>query len=322
MSEPANELNLDNLLQRDEHGFFAALARLPGSYDGPDGLRPEPYGLIGYGEAANLPPLLSSWVDAPVVLSGTQFVLAGGFDYGDAAPFKLQAELGGAEVVVLGHGVHAPDLAVAPEPTSLYTYAGYLAHATGHAEPWREAERAMLELAAALGPEVETARNPAKLLAWSLWNRVPLILASRRLAGLGELVQRALARVGKALAIDAGLHPLELLAGAFEGRHQLADDVVGLVLGEDDDETRLAQEVLQSRVAQLERLSLPFGGVGTAPEDAAAHGLVLWYAALWVAGYLATLHQLTPLDSPVYEALRGAAPRPASGDEEDEAASA
>lgn len=300
--------DLEPLLHADEDGFFAALASLPHSYDGPDGLREEPYGLSAYGEASSLPRVLASWVDAPLVVSGTQFLLVGGFDYGEAAPLKLSAELGGAQAVVLGHGVHEPALLVPPHAFSTYTYAGYLAHATGHREAWEAANLLMYEFAQRLHPDVPTADNPAKALAWQLWNRVPLLLASRRLSGLAELVQRVLGRVGKALAIPVGAHPLEALAGAFEGRHQLGDDVVGLLLGEPDDELRLAEEVLSSRVAQLERLALPFGGLGSAPDDAGAEALVLWYLALWVAGYLARLHQLEPGDSEVYQELRGAEP--------------
>lgn len=290
------------------HDFLTALATLPESYDGPDGLRQEPYGLMGFGEAASLPSVFRTWVDAPLVLSGTQFILSGGFDYGDAAPLKVGAELAGAEVVTLGYGVHEPSLFVGPDSLSFYTYASYLAYATGHADELAEANRLMLELAEKVRPEVETAQNPAKTLAWNLWNRVPLLVASKPLAGLTDLVQRVLARMGKSLSITTGEHPLEMLAGAFESRHALGDDVVGLVLGEEDDEVALAVELLETRVAQIERLALPFGGVGTAPKDAGAHALVLWYLSVWVAAYLALLHGLEPTDTEVYSALRNAAP--------------
>ncbi|CAN5900062.1 SIS domain-containing protein [soil metagenome] len=291
------------------HEFLTDLADLPGSYDGPDGLRTEPYGLLAFGEAASLPSVLRSWVDAPLVLSGTQFILSGGFDYGDAAPLKVGTELAGAEVVTLGHGLHEPSLFVGPDSLSFYTYASYLAYATGHADDLAAANQAMLELAAVLRPEVETARNPAKTLAWNLWNRVPLLVASKTQAGLTDLVQRVLARTGKTLAITTGEHPLETLAGAFESRHGLGDDVVGLILGDEDEETALAVELLDTRVAQTERLALPFGGVGVAPKDAGAHALVLWYASMWTASYLALLHGLEPADTDIYSALRDAVPQ-------------
>ena len=150
-----------------------------------------------------------------------------------------------------------------------------------------------------MGPEVETARNPAKTLAWALWNRVPLLLSSRADAGLTEALQHVFARVGKSLAIPVSEHPLEVLSGAFEGRHSLADDVVALVLGAEDEEMKLAAEVLGTRVAQLERLDSETLGVPL-PDDPAARSLVLWYASLFVAAYLAVLHGMGPEDSAVY----------------------
>ena len=300
--------NLDLRLQTEGRAFFSRLFTLPESYDGPDGLREEPYGLMAYGEASSLPHVFKDWIDAPVVLSGTQFLFAGGFDYGDAAPLKISAELAGAQVVMLGHGVHEPNVTVTPDVLSFYTYASYLAYATGHKDDLADANNIMRTLREHLRPEVETERNPAKTLAWQLWNRVPLLLTNKRQSGLADLVQRVFSRVGKSLAITTGEHPLETLSGALEGRHQLGDDVVGLVLGYEDEEVALGIELLETRVAQVERLALPFAELGAAPNDSGAYSLVVWYLSVWVAGYLALLHGLEPEDSQVYEALRGALP--------------
>lgn len=298
---------LDNpasIAELDSSGFFKKLTNLPNSYEGPDGLQKEPYGLMAYGECSSLPGLFKSWIDAPIVLSGTQFLFAGGFDYGEAAPLRISAELAGAKVVTLGYGVHEPNIEILPDVLSTYTYTGYLAHATGHKEDWQEANMLMTTLLEVMKPEVETAQNPAKTLAWNLWNRVPLVTASRRQNGLNDMVQRLLARVGKSLAITTSEHPLEVLTGAFEGRHQLGDDVVGLLLGDPDEEMRLTLSVLESRVAQVERIALPFGGIGEAPADAGAYNLVLWYISLWVSAYLAILHKFDPVDTNVYEEAR------------------
>ncbi len=297
--------DLSRLTAADESGFLARLAALPGSYDGPDGLRAEPYGLTGFGEASALSAALRSWVDAPLVVSGTQFMLASGFDYGELGALKLIMD-SDVEVITLGFEAYKPDFRVEPGVLSLYTYASYLAHATGHNEALMQAEGVMVALRDYLRPEVETERNPAKALAWTLWNRVPLLLAPRGDAGVLNLLQRIFARVGKSLSISAGEHPLEFLAGAFEGRHNLADDVVGLVVGEEDAEMRLAKEVLETRVAQLEPLTLPFGGIGEPLADPGARALVLWYISLWTAAYLAFLHEQSPEDSQVYEALQAA----------------
>ena len=300
--------NLDLRLQTEGREFFSQLFALPDAYDGPDGLREEPYGLMAYGEASSLSHVFKDWVDAPIVLSGTQFLFAGGFDYGDAAPLKISAELAGAQVVMLGHGVHEPNLTVTPDPFSFYSYASYLAYATGHKDDLAEANTIMRSLREQMRPEVETERNPAKTLAWQLWNRVPILLTNKRQAGLSDLVQRVFARVGKTLAIPTGEHPLEMLSGALEGRHQLGDDMVGLILGHEDEEVALGIELLETRVAQIERLSLPFADLGSAPKDSGAYSLIVWYMSVWVAGYLALLHGLEPEDSQVYEALRGALP--------------
>lgn len=294
--------DFDQLRDLDQDGVLAALADLPGSYDGPTGLRPSPYGLLAFGESAALSRVLACWVDAPVVAKGTQFLLASGFDFGELAPLRLSAELAGAEPVVIGFDAYEPTLRVAPGPLSSYTYLCYLAHATGHAAALAEAEAQLALLRDRLSPQVETAQNPAKALAWTLWNRVPLLLAGRADAALPELLQRVLARVGKSLAVSLSEHPLEVVTGALEGRHQFGDDLVAVILGAENAEMALAREVLATRVAQVERLALPFGGVGKEVADPGARALVIWYAAMWVAAYLALLHQLSPSDSPVYQA--------------------
>ena len=301
--------DFDSIQTLDSTAFLNQLVTLPHSYEGPDGIRKEPYGLMAYGEASIVPDLLASWFDAPVVVSGTQFLFAGGFDYGEVAPMKLNAELGGAEVIVLGHDVHEPNFEVKPSVLSTFTYAGYLAHATGHKEDWGEANEQMNTLLQMVKPDIETNQNPAKTLAWNLWNRVPLIVSGRQQAGLSKVVQRVLARVGKSLALTTHEHPLEVLTGAFEGRHQLGDDVVGLIVGDEDGEVALSKEVMESRIAQIESLQLPFAGVAKAPEDTGAYNIVVWYLSLWVAAYLALLNKLDPADSPVYETARNAVPQ-------------
>ncbi len=292
----------------DKSDFLHRLKNLPHSYEGPDGVQKEPYGLTAYGEAMSSANLLESWIDAPLVISGTQFFFVGGFDFGDASTLKLTSEMTDAAVITLGHGIHKPNWEVLPDVLSTYTYAGYLAHATGHKDNWQEANRLMSEIAEAVQPDVKTEDNPAKTLAWSLWNRVPLVMAARRQKGLIQVAQRLFARVGKTLAISASDHPLEVVTGAFEGRHNLGDDVVALLLGEKDEEMMIAEEVLNTRVAQFERISLPFAGIAEAPKDTATYNLVVWYLTAWVAAYCALLHKLDPQGSVVYEETRVASP--------------
>ena len=298
--------NLAELRELDSDNLLSRLAQLPNSYEGPDGVQREPYGLMGYGEASGLAQTFKSWIDAPLTLTGTQFLFAGGFDYGDAVPLKLSSELAGANVVLLGHGVHEPNLFVEPGPLGFYTYANYLGYATGHKEAVQEANTVMQSLLASVVPEVESDQNPAKTLAWSLWNRVPLLLTSRQHSGLANAVQRIFARIGKSLAITLGEHPLEVATGAFEGRHEFGDDVVVLALGPEDEEMSLTREVLETRVAQIETLTLPLGNAGILPKNTGAQALSLWYLSAWVAAYLALLHKLDPGINGVYDAVRQA----------------
>ncbi len=299
--------DLDAIRARDAGGFLLRLAALPGSYEGPDGRRSEPYGLLGFGEASGLPELLEAWVDAPVVTHGTQFVLAGGFDFGDASTLRVTGELAGATVVVVGDGAFDPSFEVPHDVLSAYTYVRYLAYATGHEGAAERADARMRELLPRLVPGTPTEQNPAKTLAWALWNRVPLLISPRGRSALQGLVQQLFARVGKTLAVPTGPHPSAVVTGAFEGRHQLGDDVVALVLGGRDREVALVTEVLSTRVAQVESLTDAFPELLEGLEDVVAEGLVTWYVGAWVAAYVALLHDFDPGVSDVYERVRGSA---------------
>ena len=282
--------------------FFGALGALPGSYDGPDGRQPEPYGLIAFGEAATLAEIVAPWIDARLTPAGTQFLLAAGFDFGEIATLRISLELGGAKPLVIGSDAYEPDFRVPPGTLSTYTYLSYLAYATGHTEALAEAEDAMGRLLVRVVPDVPTNENPAKTLAWALWNRIPLLLSGRSGTGLQMLVQQAFARVGKSLAITAGPHASGFVAGAFEAKHRLGDDVVGLVVGPQDDETGLVREVLATRVAQIEHLEPPDDI--PLPADPVAAALVRWYFATWTTAYLARLHEEDAAEAEVYRAVR------------------
>lgn len=291
----------------DTSGFLSRLAALPGSYDGPDGVQTEPYGVLGFGEASVLADLLAPWVDGAMVGKGTQFLLTSGFDFGEVAALRLNAELAGARPIVLGDAAFEPSYRVIGGPLSPYTHVSYLGRATGHGEALQRTEARLQELVTRLGPEVPTERNPAKAVAWTLWNRVPLLVTSRARAGLQPLMQQLLARVGKTLAIPTGAHPAGVVAGAFEGRHQLGDDLVGLVLGAEDREVALVREVLGTRVAQVESLTAHAGEPLAGIEDPVGEALVVWYLGAWVAAYLALLHNFDPGDSGVYGKVRDSA---------------
>lgn len=295
------------LSEQDASGFLARLAALPGSYEGPDGLQPEPYGILGFGEASVLPGVLGGWIDAPMVGGGTQFLLTSGFDFGEVAALRVTAELSGASPIVLGDAAFEPSYRVPGGVLSPYTYLSYLGNATGHEHALGAAEAAMKALVARCAPDVPTEQNPAKTVAWTLWNRVPLLLSSRGRARLQVLVQQVLARVAKILAVPTGEHPTGVVTGAFEARHQLGDDVVGLVLGAEDRELALVREVLGTRVAQVENLAGRASDELDAVDDPVAEAMVLWYLSVWVAAYLALLQRLDPADAEVYQRVRDTA---------------
>jgi hypothetical protein len=303
--------DLGTLHARDPHRFLARLSALPDAYEGPDGARPGPYGFDATGPTAVLVPLLSSWVDGRLTARGTQFMVDGGFDVeAEFATQRAAAELAGADVVVLGASEETggvPDVALPDDALTPYHVVRYLAHATGRSAAGERLAEAFRRVAAAADPALPTTENPAKRLAWALWQRVPLLVTERGAASVQPLVQQSFARVGKALAVPTGDHGALVAAAAFEGRHALADDLVALVLGRRLAETDLVEEVLATRVAQVERVTFGDAWLPPAAEDAVLDGMTVWYAATWVAAYGALLSDLDPADEGVYGRVRAVA---------------
>ena len=306
--------DLGTLHARDPHGFLERLRSLPDTDTGPDGARPGPYGFDATGAAAVLVPLLAPWTDGRRTSRGTQFLVADGFAAdGEAAALRAAAELAGVDLVVLGaaledEGLGAePDVGLPDDALAPYHLVRYLAYATDRPEAVGRLASALRRVAAAADPGLPTAENPAKRLAWALWQRVPLLVSERTAAPCQALVQQTFARVGKALAVPTGDHGAAVAAAAFEGRHALADDLVALVIGRRRPDTDLVEEVLATRVAQVERLAFDDGWLPPATEDPVVDGLVLWYAATWVAAYGALLAELDPAAESVYGRVRAVA---------------
>jgi hypothetical protein len=298
---------------RDPERLLDRLAALPGAYAGPDGVRPGPYGFDAAGAAAVVEPVVADWFDGRLTPQGTQFFVEGGFDDpAELAVRRSAVEAAGAEVVVIGaededadggtRDVRLPDDALAP-----FHLVRYLAHATGRGEAGERLSAALRQVAAAADSARPTAENPAKTLAWALWQRVPLLVSDRTGAAAQGLVQQAFARVGKTLAIPTGAHGALVASAAFEARHALADDLVALLLGRPGPETELIEEVLATRVAQVERLAFGAGWLPPADADPVVDAVVLWYAATWVAAYGAILGGIDPSDDGVYGRVRAVA---------------
>ncbi|GGJ40714.1 SIS domain-containing protein [Deinococcus roseus] len=293
----------------DTTNLHDLLAALPGSYAGPRKTLPAPYGAVGYEEGA-LPLRLTSFVDKSMVAQGTQFLLGNVHDP-EGDDLVNIAEVSGAHVQRVGVSQSLKDLdyLVPTQPLSLYTYTQYLAHATGNGEEAEKADQALSVLAERCTFQVPTEQNPAKQMAWSLWTRTPLLLASRSHAPLISAWQHLLGRIGKSMSVPLEFEPLITLSGGFEARHESGDERVALVIGEADAEMQLAREILETRIDEIIPV-LP-------PENLSeyARNLYLWYFGAWVSYYLALTYNQDPRDTKIADLLNaGFKPR---ADEDD-----
>ncbi|GAA5504074.1 hypothetical protein Dxin01_03842 [Deinococcus xinjiangensis] len=275
--------------------FLTLLEQLPASYSGPTRAEAAPYAVVGVGEGVLAADLFRALVNVNFTRTGTQFVLSSA-DAADAArTYAELAEVAGAGVKRVSTGGAAADVDVLVTGGALatYHYAQYLAYATGHAEDAQQADEYLRDLSQRCAPQV-TEGNPARDLAWSLWERVPLLLAAPDAEALPTAWQSVLARVGKTLSIPVLGDPLPFVTGAFEAKHERGDGRLALVLGDSDEALNIALEILQSRTDETIHVPYPAGAQG-----GYAAQLSLWYFAVWVGVYLAERYNQAPTDSPV-----------------------
>lgn len=299
--------DVGTLLARDTKGVLKALQDLPLS-DGPQAAaRPGPIGFDGTGAATLLRPVLQPWLTGRWVERGTQVWVVGGF--GDEA--LIQARSPGPELELLLVSDHddeanplRPSVVLPGGAFAPFHLTRLMAELSGREEAVERLGRALATVAAGADPLLPTDRNPAKALAWKLWNRVPLLLSTHGAGAEQGLVQQAFARLGKTLAVPGGEHPLLLAATALEGRHALGDDLVGLWLGDAGSEAHLVEEALASRVAQVEGLRPGDGWLPPATGESVVDAITIWYAAAWTAAYGALLVELDPADEAVYDQAR------------------
>jgi hypothetical protein len=315
--EPEEMRMLDTFerFELDSTGLARQLEALPGSYNGPTRVLQAPYGVIGFGEGALAAEFVRSFIDAASTNGGTQFVLAGGLDFGQVEASSLIAEASGATVFQLGgkRGVHAQitdeesslvlsedsDESVTDIPSSplgTYHYAMALAYTTGNLEAARAAEDSLATLRDSCRSEVPSEENPAKQLAWKLWTRTPL-LPSSGFTAQPWAWQFALSRLGKSMSIPIPGNAVEIAASGFEARHESGDALVALFLGGEDESLRLARELLETRVDEV--IEVP-----SSVSDPFAANLALWYLACWVGLYLSLLYGQDPQDSSALRSLR------------------
>ncbi len=316
-------MSLDTFEQYDldTQNLVRQLEALPSSYDGATKPLSAPFGVIGFGEgalAAEFSKLLID--DATVSGAGTQFVLAGGFDFGAVDAAAVIAEAIGAKVFRMGlprgSAVRVsedeleysfeedPDFEPRddffPVPShafSTYTYSQALAYLTNHQDAAESADETLAKLRDQCKTEVETAQNPAKQLAWSLWTRTAILLPSSGFTAQAWAWQLSLSRIGKSMSIPVAHNVLEILASGFEARHESGDALVALILGGEDENLSVAREILETRVDEVIEVPAPAG-------QAYAANLGLWYLSCWVGLYLALLYKQDPSDAKPLEALR------------------
>lgn len=275
--------------------FFALLENLPASYGGSTRQEASPYAVVGVGEGTLAAELLRTLVGSNFAHSGTQFV----FFSPDAADLARQyaelAEVAGAGVRRIATGGQAADLdALVPGGVlATYHFAQAVAYASGHAEEAQAADLALSALAARCAPHVQE-QNPARDLAWSLWGRMPLLLAAPEAAALPHAWQALFARTAKTLALPVLGDALPLVTGAFEAQHEQGDGRLALLLGDVDAALSVAREVLDSRIDEVIHVPYPQG-----TQADYAGQLTLWYFGAWVAAYLAERYGQSPADPPM-----------------------
>jgi hypothetical protein len=293
------------------------LEALPGSYDGPKRALPAPYGVIGYGEGAWAAEVARDWIDSAIITGGTQFVLLGGLDFGEAEAGMILAQAAGATLYRMGVGTKEAratrdekglTLKLSAEfeqlehlipfsPPSSYTYLQALCYATDAEKSATEADRVLADLCERCKTDVHSDTNPAKQLAWKLWTRTPLLLAGTQFQNQIWIWQELLSRIGKSMSIPIERNPLTVIASGFEARHESGDSLVALLLGGSDEVLEYMQEVLESRVDEI--IHVP-----AADAEPYAQQLGLWYFGAWVSLYLALLYGQDPKDSAALNQLR------------------
>lgn len=275
--------------------LFGLLERLPASYAGPTRPEAAPYGVVGVGEGTVAAALVRTLVANNFTKSGTQLVLSSPDSADVARTYAELAEVAGAGVrrISTGGAAGEVDVLVPSGALATYHFVQAAAYALGRGEEAQAADQALADLASRCAPHI-TEGNPARDLAWKLWNRVPLLLAAADAEALLAAWQAALARVAKAFAVPLLGDPLPLVTGAFEAQHERGDGRIALLLGDADPTLLIAKEVLESRIDEVVHVPYPDG-----VESGYAGQLALWYFGMWVAAYLAENSEQSPADNAV-----------------------
>jgi hypothetical protein len=180
------------------------------------------------------------------------------------------------------------DCFIPPHALAPYGYLHAGLHAGGAGDLAQALERRLLAERAQLLPEIPTADNPAKELAWSCFDYQPIFVASPRYRNLGSALQQLWTRIAKLPSFSAPPAAAEFLLLAFEARHEQADPYAVIILG-DDPELGVATEIVEPRAGAVFRL----------PQAAGAdleQALSYWYRLAWTAYYTALIQGSDPGD--------------------------
>jgi len=279
----------------DRLGLAFELRDLVGSGPIPGASYAAPYGVVGFGEGWWAAELAKDLLGNELTYTGTQFVLEGGYDLGEAG---LYAAASGAEIVRLGWREHT-EVEVLAHPLSIYRYLRFVLLATGQQDELSRIDKALLLERDRLRPEVSLSKNPAKFLAYSLLERTPMWIVPGRYPGLAQAMQQVLARVGKSLSFTPPPSTLEFFVTALEARHEQGDPIAAVLIG-DDERKKIAQQILENRVDTLIELPEPQA------EGMIAKAMCYWYRVVWASYYLALLYGVEPGDWDVLDNLRQA----------------
>lgn len=272
------------------------LKNLPGWYERLGETYPSPHTVEGYGEGWWAAALAHDWMPASIPISGTHFVLQGGFPLERGAAAALLEQVFEGRLVRFGQSEEV-DLTITPHPLSTYRYLMSLLWATGRSDEAARVERATLAALQELHIDQPTDKNPAKQLAWRFVERTPIWVVSESYTQLAAAAQQLFARIAGSLSVAPPPGALEFYATALEARHEQGDPLIAVIVGEDA-YTRLATEVLASRVDAVVHMPASSG------EGVLAETLVHWYELAWSAYYLSLLYDRDPVDAEMLTRLR------------------
>lgn|GEM_PF-147537 len=281
------DLDAPETYQADRSGLALALRELveraPQVPSSPRG----PFEILASGEAWWPAQLIHRWLPERLGPGGLLLL--------EGALAKSPKLPGGVEVLRVGPSEQA-EIRFESGPLAAYTYLSVALQLVGAQRELAEINSWLVKERERLLPEVPLDRNPAKYLAYTFLERMPLWIVRDELEGLAPALQQAFARIGKSLSLTPPPSPLEFFLTALEARHEQGDPLVAVLVG--FSQPGLVRELVESRVDALAEL------VSLDPPSPLAESLGYWYRICWASYYLALLYGVDPGDARVLQRLR------------------